>query len=203
MRGYLSFLLVLSIMAAILSFMHAFPSLHSNSDYRAIEAERTNAVSMNVKESIILSTSYWLRASAEDFDSTPRKKTGMEKVERELAIRQGILEGWALLSAHEFNPDFEVELWCGPVGVGTKEALSVQMVEKGKALLCPGCMPLFFSVCMEYIQVMQAGIPGEKDSVRLAAPSLPGMFGVVGASIYSPKYGTANVVYIPVSEEIR
>jgi hypothetical protein len=202
MRGYLSFLLVLAIMAALFAFLHGLPALYSGSDYRAIEAERTYSVSMNVKEAIALSTSYWLRASAYEFDSTPREETGTEDVERELAIRQGILEGWALLTGHEFSQDFEVELWCGQISETTREELSRQMMENKGVALCPGCTSLDSPLCMEYIQVIQGEPLAGNDSVRLAAPSLPGRFGVVGASIYSPKYGTANVVYIPVSEEI-
>ena len=202
MRGYLSFLLVLSIMVCIFAFLAPFPNLHSNSDYAAIEAERTNSISMNVKEALMLSTSYWLRTSALAYDSLPEEEKN--PVERELAIKAGILSGWALLSAHSFSEDFEVQLWCGHITADTKEDLSKQMIESGSVLSCTGCQPMYSPSCAEFIQVDQKELPEEMDKVRLASSSpLPTFFGAVGASIYSPKYGTANVVYVPLTEWIQ
>lgn len=204
MRGYLSFLLVLSILVCIFAFLQPFPSLHSISDYRAIEAERTNSISMNVKEAIMLSTSYWLRASALAYDALPEPEKN--PVEREAAIKAGILSGWALLSMHQFSEDFEVQLWCGHISMDTKEGLSREMIEEGKAVSCLGCMPLQTPQCADFIQVSQKSPnePLSTDRVRLASPtSLPGFFGAVGASIYSQKYNTSNVVYIPITEWIE
>lgn len=202
MRGYLSFLLVLSIMVCIFAFLAPFPQLHSTSDYAAIEAERTNSISMNIKEAIILSTSYWLRASAFGYDSAPTEEKN--PVERELAIKAGILSGWTLLSAHQFSEDFEVELWCGHINSGTKQGLSKEMVEEGRVISCTGCQPLYSPGCTEFIQLHQKETPEGRDRVRLTSSSpLPTYFGAVGASIYSPKYGTANVVYIPLMEWIQ
>ena len=202
MRGYLSFLLVLSIMVCIFVFLAPFPELHANSDYAAIEAERTNSISMNIKETIILSTSYWLRTSAYAYDSAPSEEKN--PVERELAIKAGILSGWTLLHNHQFSEDFEVQLWCGHITADTREGLSKQMLEEGSILPCNGCQPLYSPVCTEFIQLDQKELPDEEDKVRLASSSpLPTFFGAVGASIYSPKYGTANVVYIPLTEWIE
>lgn len=202
MRGYLSFLLILSIMVCIFAFLSPLPALHSNSDYAAIEAERTNSISMNVKEAILLSTSYWLRTSALAYDSIPEEEKN--PVERELAIKAGILSGWTLLSAHQFSEDFEVQLWCGHITADTKEELSKQMAESGNVLLCTGCQPIYSPSCADFIQVDQKELPEEKDKVRLASSSpFPIFFGAVGASIYSPKYGTANVVYVPLTEWIE
>ncbi len=198
MRGYLSFLLVLCIMVALFSFFSHFPSIHSTSDSRTIEVERTNSVSMNVKESILLSTSYWMRTSASLYDKIPEAERNPP--ERELAIKTGILAGWNLLSAHEFSDDFEVSLWCGYIDSNTKSRLSAQMMEKEGVEACPGCLPLNSPECSAFIQLSQKTIPEEKDSVSLkgpAIPSTPFSFGAVGASIYSPKYKTADVVYIP------
>jgi hypothetical protein len=202
MQGYLSFLLVLSIMVCIFAFLAPFPQLHSNSDYVAIEAERTNSISMNIKEAIILSTSYWLRASAFAYDFAPTEEK--DPVSRELEIKAGILSGWALLSQHQFSEDFEVELWCGHINSGTKESLSGKMAESGTVLPCEGCQPLYSPACTEFIQLDQKETPEGKDRVRLTSSSqLPIYFGAVGASIYSPKYGTANVVYVPLTEWIE
>ena len=203
MRGYLSFLLVLCIMVCMFAFLQAFPELHSFSSYRAIEAERTNAVSMNVKEALTLSTSYWLRASAEAYDVFPEAEKN--PVEREVAIKAGILSGWALLDAHQFDEEFEVQFWCAYVTDGTKAQLSEEMVEQGRAL-SPNGAGIFPADCAGFIQVDQEepGLPESTDSVRLSSPSpYFTSFGVVGASIYSPKYETANVVYLPATEVIR
>lgn len=205
MRGYLSFLLVLSILVCIFAFLQPFPALHSISDYRAIEAERMNSISMNIKEAIILSTSFSLRASALAYDALPEPEKN--PVEREIAIRAGILAGWEALSLHQFSEDFEVALWCGHITSDTKEMLSREMIESSKtAILCPGCMPLSSPGCESFIQVSQKDPkdPLSTDKVRLASPAqIPGFFGVVGASIYSSKYNLSNVVYIPITEEIE
>jgi len=189
-------------MLCTFAFLEALPSLHSNSEYRAIEAERTNSLSMNTKEAIILSTSYWLRTSALAYDSLPEAEK--DPMEREAAIKAGILSGWVLLSQHQFSEDFEVELWCGYISRDTKQELSSEMVAQGKALSCPTCQPLSSPGCAEFIQLSQKEIPEGEDRVRLASGSpSPSLFGAVGASIYSPKYGTANVVYIPLTESIE
>ncbi len=197
MRGYLSFLLVLSIMLCVFSFMQILPSLNSVSEYKAIEAERTNSLSMNIKETILLSTSYWLRTSALLYDSLPEAEKNPE--ERELAIKAGILAGWAILSNHPFSEDFEVELWCGQINYNIKEQLSEEMLAQGKVLSCSGCSPLSSIECANYIQVSQKASDTETDKVSLKA----GNMGVVGASIYSKKYGTANVLYIPPTQVIE
>ena len=191
MRGYLSFLLVLCIMVCIFAFLQPFPALHSASESRAIEAERTNGVSMNVKETLILSTSYWLRSSALAYDSVAGAKG--KPVERELAIKTGILSGWALLSLHEFDSDFEVEFWCAEMTHKTKQELSVRMIGEGR-VISPDSTNSFPMDCAGFIDLAQKTPPGGKDSVSLGYPQI---FKVVGASIYSPRYQTANVVYIP------
>ncbi|MBD3390234.1 hypothetical protein GF415_04765 [Candidatus Micrarchaeota archaeon] len=202
MKGYFSFLLVLSILVCIFAFLSPLPQLHSESDYAAIEAERTNSVSMNVKEVLILSTSYNLRAAAEAYDLTHPEENN--PVERELAIKAGILSGWVLLSQHQFDQDFDVEFWCGYINKGTKEELSEEMVKEGKVLSCPGCTGTFPLDCVSFLQLDQKELPEEKDRVRLAGPAPPpAFFGAVGASIYSPGYKTANVVYVPLSEWIE
>ncbi|MFP3949837.1 MAG: hypothetical protein ACLFUZ_01955 [Candidatus Micrarchaeia archaeon] len=202
MKGYFSFLLVLSIMVCMFAFLSLLPRLHSASDYAAIEAERTNSVSMNIKESLILSTSYNMRAAAEAYDLAPKEEKN--PVERELAIKAGILSGWALLSQHQFDRDFDVEFWCGYINKGTKESLSRQMTEEEKVLPCPGCAGPFPMDCGGFIQLDQKETAEERDRVRLAGPAPPpAFFGAVGASVYSPRYKTANVVYLPLSEWIE
>ncbi len=202
MKGYFSFLLVLSIMVCMFAFLSPLPRLHSDSDYAAIEAERTNSVSMNIRESLILSTSYNMRAAAEAYDLAPKEEKN--PVERELAIKAGILSGWELLSQHQFDRDFDVEFWCGYINKETKEGLSRQMIEEGKVLPCQGCAGIFPMDCVGFIQLDQKEAPEEKDRVRLAGPAPPpAFFGAVGASVYSPRYKTANVVYLPLSEWIE
>ncbi len=198
MRGYLSFLLVLCIMVALFSFLSYLPGIHSTSDSRTIEVERTNSVSMNVKESIILSTSYWMRTSANLYDSIPADK--QNPPERELAIKAGILSGWALLSNHTFSDDFDVSPWCGYIDSNTKSRLPAEMISRGEVENCPGCLPLSNPECGNFIQLSQKTTSGENDSVSLKGPAIQSTsfsFGAVGASIYSKKYKTADVVYIP------
>lgn len=187
---------MLSIVLAVFQFSDSFSQIHSVSDYREVEAQRAHSIAMNAKESIILSTSYWMRASAALYDSLPAHEKTPQG--RELAIKEGILAGWAFLSAHDFSEDFEVELWCGRITPSTKEDLSVRMLAAHQAQLCDGCSPLSSQECMEYIQLSQGG-QGNMDSVLLKAAG----FGVVGASVYSPKYEVATVAYIPPSLVVR
>lgn len=191
-------------MVSLFSFLSSFPSIHSTSDSRIIEVERTNSVSMNVKESIILSTSYWMRTSANLYDSLPPDM--QNPPERELAIKTGILTGWNLLSAHQFSDDFEVKLWCGYIDMNTKSRLSAQMITNGRVENCPGCTDLNMPECAAFIQLSQKTAPDGNDSVSLKGPFLPSTpfsFGAVGASIYSPKYKTADVVYVPLDTVIE
>jgi len=205
MRGYLSFLLVLAILVGIFAFLAPFPALHASSDSRAIEAERTNAVSMNAKEALAESTSYWLRASATAYDLLPEPEKN--PIERKLAIKAGILGGWALLAAGEdqFGPDFEVKFWCGHITSRTKPEHSKTMIAQGNASVCPGCYEIWNPICTEYIIVEQKDPAKDlDDNVHLTSSTHLGAgFGVVGASIYSPRYKTANLVYIPITEEIK
>ena len=198
MRGYLSFLLVLCIMVALFSFLSYLPSIHSTSDSRIIEVERTNSISMNVKESILLSTSYWMRTSASLYDKIPEPEKNPR--ERELAIKTGILTGWNILSNHQFSEDFEVSLWCGYIDSNTKNKLSSDMLSAGEIKTCETCLPLSNPLCESFIQLSQKTPTDGKDSVSLKGPAIPSTsfsFGAVGASIYSKKYNTSDVVYIP------
>lgn len=204
MRGYLSFLLVLCIMAALFSFLSHYPGIYSASDSRIIEVERANSISMNVKESIILSTSYWMRSSASLYDTIPEPEKN--PVEREKAIKAGILAGWTALSVHEFSEDFEVEFWCGYIDSNTKKKLSAEMIKNSAIKTPEGSLPL--PLCEPFIQLSQKAPFGEglQDSVSLQGPavqSTPFFFGAVGASIYSKKYNTADVVYIPLDTVIE
>ena len=199
MRGYISFLLVLCILVCIFAFLEPFPAINGLTDSDAIEAERTNAVSMNAKETLLLSTSYWLRASAMAYDMLPESK--WNKIEREVAIKAGILSGWALLNPEQFDDDFEVVFWCSKINSKTKEELSKQMIDEGK-ILAPKAANAFPLDCAGLIDLHQKSgyTSGEKDKVYLRSPQV---FEVVGASIYSKKYGTANVVYVPSTEVIQ
>ncbi|MBN2121634.1 hypothetical protein JW721_01065 [Candidatus Micrarchaeota archaeon] len=208
MKGYVSFLLVLSIVLCIFAFLEPLPSLHAASGSRAIEAERANSVSMNAKEALALSTSYWMHASASAYDLLP--EGSQSPAGRELAVKTGILGGWALLSSHNFSDDFEVEFWCGQVSSDTKEGLSAQMLEEGRVLPCETCAPLPSPSCADYIYFEQQSPhgAGTTDRVQLkgGASALAGAgfgtFGAVGASIYSRKFNISNVVYFPTTEWI-
>ena len=197
--------MVLAILVCIFAFLAPFPNLHATSDSRAIEAERTNAVSMNAKEAITESTSYWLRTSATAYDLLPEAEKN--SIERKLAIKAGILGGWALLAAGEdqFGPDFEVKFWCGHINRNTKGEHSKRMIAQGEVSVCPGCYEIMNPLCSEYIEIDEKAPPlVESDTVHLAASNTLGAgFGVVGASIYSSKYNTANLVYIPITEAIE
>ena len=199
MRGYISFLLVLCILVCIFAFLEPFPAINEVSDSKAIEAERTNAVSMNVKETLILSTSYWLRASAMAYDLVPESK--WNKIERNVAIKAGILSGWALLEPAQFDPDFEVVFWCSKINSRTKDGLSAQMIKDGMVLV-PKAANAFPVDCAGLIDLHQKPdyTSEEKDQVHLRSSQV---FEVVGASIYSKKYGTANVVYVPSTEVMQ
>lgn len=208
MRGYLSFLLVLSILLCLFAFLSPLPELHASSLSRAIEAGRMNSMSMNAKEALSLSTSYWMRTSASAYDLLPEDEKG--PAGREAAIKAGILSGWALLAAHDFPEEFEVEFWCGQINAGTKEGLSEEMLESGQPLPCPGCSSLPSPACAEYIHLEQQAPygPGIVDRVQLKGSPAPlqvpfGHFGAVGASIYSPKFNISNVVYFPTTEWIE
>lgn len=211
MRGYISFLLVLCVLACIFAFLAAFPALHSTSGARAISAERTNAISMNVKEAMMESTSYWLRASALAYDALP--DPDKDPVDREKAIKAGILAGWGILAAHaqDFSPDFQVEFWCGYINPDTKMQLSREMMNLGYAKTCKNCSLIYSQDCADFIQVAQKEFPTDgkpptgSDKVYLKGsfPITLTDFGAVGASIYSPKYNTSNVIYIPLDQVIQ
>lgn len=207
MKGYLSFLLVLAILLCIFAFLEPFPDIHAESLSRALEAERANSVSMNAKEALALSTSYWMHTSASIYDLLP--EDARNPADRELAIKSGILSGWALLAPHNFSEEFEVEFWCGRISADTKGELSAQMLESGSALLCDSCEPLASPLCASYIHLEQEAPygAGASDRVQLKASSLPagipfGSFGAIGASIYSRKFNISNVVYFPTTEWI-
>jgi hypothetical protein len=209
MKGYFSFLLVLAILLCIYAFLSPLGQLHASSDSRAIEAERTNSLSMDAKGALELSTSYWMRTSASAYDSLPEDEKN--PAEREAAIKAGILSGWMLLSQHEFSPDFEVEFWCGQISADTKGELSSRMRGEGRVLRCNGCLPLESPSCAAYVHLEQKSPYGAgaadraqlKGTAGAAASSLFRHFGAVGASIYSEKFNTSNVVYFPTTEWIE
>jgi hypothetical protein len=211
MRGYFSFLLVLAILLCLFAFLAPLGQLHASSQSRAIEAERANSVSMDAKGALALSTSYWMRTGASAYDSLPEAEKN--PAEREAAIKAGILSGWALLHMHEFldaSDEFEVEFWCGQITRDTKAELSGEMLDSGSVLLCDGCLPLSNPACAAYVHLEQQAPygSGAEDRVQLKGPSgaqVPafGTFGAVGASIYSGKFGIANVVYFPTTEWIE
>ena len=70
MRGYLSFILVFIAVLLLLALLRLHDAAHSTDLSKAVAAERTYAVQMNVKESVVESARRGALAGFSDYDAT-------------------------------------------------------------------------------------------------------------------------------------
>ena len=198
MRGYVTFLLVFASLSLIIASSSMLAVSHSPYFPRTLEVERAAHLSMNIKESISEAASYGLKQGAYIYDTTtlPEERTPQA---RDAALRASIFSSLSKLPNHTYDPDYEIIIWCGYVSQQELDSLPEEMLEQEEARMCEGCAPLDNLLCASFLEIKQ-----EPDSVLLKGPlpTDPLASGIIGISVYSEKYGIAQVSHFPVSEEI-
>lgn len=197
MRGFFSFVLLLSlILLLIYSFSYFSP--YSFSSDKLILAERIYQLEMNLKENIYegakqgalegLST-YLLTVPEQEFKVSEAKQY----------IQVAVHEKLSSINSLELE-DFEFEIWCGDISKYKMENLRKDILSENKLSICEDCSNLENLNCLEYIYVEfnLETEPGELPELKsLTLGTKKGFFGV---SIYSEKFQISSVFQIPKKE---
>ncbi len=232
MRGYLSFVLVLASVVLILSFVQIDLSSTNFDLSKAISAERTYQVQMNVKEAVIESVRQGGMEGFLEYDSTHSHQACLRYCadmgvcthpdtppcdsmmcgrecfrvsDAQMKAEESAIEKVVELSALGFDPDFEVLLWCGPEPMDFEARDIAERMKSAESLsACASCIPLTLASCGSALTATVR--PGEiPDSYALESVQLAPRAGagVIGISVLSGKLDIASVSYLPQSLEVE
>jgi hypothetical protein len=212
MRGYLSFLLVLASLLLVIMLLVSAAALKDFSLSRAIAAERTYQLQMNIKEVVLEAGRQGAVQAFTTYSFTHSKDACIRKpmftmnpdcfkdVEAMQQAKEGAYDRIKMLTA--FDPDYAILLWCGlPLTESEARNHSAKMITDS-SLSLPFGRFVFFSLCDNSISVSlePSQNPNSNPTLKRIVFGESGI--VIGASVYSNKFGAASTSHIPAGTEV-
>lgn len=205
MKGYLSFLLVLAALAALIVLADAYANTKALNFSKSIALERMEELSLDAKRSMLTAAKYGAIAGFSAYTVELAASGGIDAFDPEEAkerIRDGVLASLALLDFS--SEDFQVLPWCGEIGgEGELDSIAESSLRHGAPEMCANCRPL--PACKDFIDVETLGLSElspKMANLALGSENLGGNPKLFGITIYSAKFNISKVSYIPTSEKL-
>jgi len=199
MKGFVSFILVLFLLVAILFAIDGYAEAKSYKDDSALLLEKKYYKEQDIMHAMLSCA----RSGAKEAETAyvASLAAGEEMKEPiENAMKLGIQGRLAGLEEYARDDEWDVVFWCGLVSEEDMDDTARKMVEDKKAEVCPLCKPISSIECIPYMQV-----DVEKREVSFDLFEKPGFAAAddaVGMSLYNRKYGFASVSFIPTSKRV-
>ena len=209
MRGYLSFLLVLAALAILTVLAVSYSNSKSLNFSKAIALERMEQLSLDEKRTMLVSAKYgaiagFLAYLAETVGS--QGAAAFDPNEAKERIKDGVYTSLLLID-FSTESDFQTVFWCGEVSSESElGALAEQSLRAGAPLICANCQPIQSPACRDFIDAEAGFNPSSGDftiaNLALGSENLGAKPKLFGVTIYSPKFNTSKVSYIPTNEKV-
>ena len=201
MRGYFSFILVFASVLLLLNLFHSFSDLNDNYS-KEIAIEKAYQLQLNAKEAIMEAARQGARQGLIEYTLLHAIEGDYSLEDARDAARKKAFERISTLHGWEFEPEFEVKIWCGATNDNELAKLKNKMLSDGKAQTCAGCLEINEPECEDYVNV-DFDVNWDIVAVWLGNNKDMGILdtGLVGVSVYSDKFRVSGVSYIPQSEK--
>ncbi len=230
MKGYISFILVFASIFLILTFITINLSSTDFNLARAVSAERTYQIQLNLKEAMIESAKQGAMNGFEKYSvlrsdeaclmycvergvcllSRPPtcnkpscKQFCFKESDAEKAAEEAAVSNMARVKSAFSQDDVSIELWCGALGGDAGKGITNSlMTDSGSAHPCPVCTPLSF-LCSDYISadVVPDEVNGGYRLRKIRFSPISGAGGF-GSSVFLTNGEVASVSSIPEGYEV-
>ncbi|MFA6530711.1 MAG: hypothetical protein WCT31_03185 [Candidatus Micrarchaeia archaeon] len=201
MKGYFAFVLVFISVILVLNSFENYALSANQSQAKQISIERAYQLQLNAKEAMLEAARNGALFGFEEYLLTHLEGDFNFKEARE-AARKKAFEYVSKLDGWEFDPDFEVWLWCGYSTEYEIGKLKEKMLAERNVMVCPECYSLSDSECASFVN-LDIGTGGDISSIWFGGnnPLNPLDDGIVGVSVYSDKLSVAGASFIPQNEK--
>lgn len=193
MKGFLSFLLLFSIVLILIAVYTQISLIHFDKT-SLITIERIYSLEMNLKQLVNLGSKEGAKEGLLVYSATANK---FESEDAETMMKVHIINKLSLVNSIHYD-DFSFILWCGNPSDYDLILIRKKMLDENSLLSCTNCISASEYSCTDFIDIIP--IEYSTDSISSFKIKIGNNKGIFGGSIYSEKFKISSA--FPITEEV-